>query len=282
MFGTCPMKLHDRTKKGALGFCPDIPRAFECLAEARNSLDYHWNRCIQLLNAPEKDEGSQETRSANLDWELDRQKYRNLCEQWLEAFNAFLLNSGQALTGKAWQAVHVLQISQQFAKTFLDASACAILTNETVWDQYCSRFEDIVLLAASIIGSFTHVSDADVNSQCGPDFCLDMNIIGPLFAVAHKCRHPVVRRKAVSLLYFAPRQEGIWDGVLTARVAERLIEIEEKGLGKITSCDDVPDWARISDVDIKFDLEGRLRGIKYSRQRSPLEKVRDTVEDTLQ
>ena len=92
-----------------------------------------------------------------------------------------------------------------------------------------------------------------------------------------KCRHPVVRRKAISLLYAAPRQEGVWDSILTARVAERLIGIEEAGLGTVTTCEDVPDWARISDVSVEFDLQGRLGTVKYSRQRSPLVKVRDTV-----
>ena len=96
-----------------------------------------------------------------------------------------------------------------------------------------------------------------------------------------KCRHPVIRRKAVSLLYTAPRQEGVWDSILTARVAERLIGIEEAGLGTVVSCEDVPDWARISDVEVKFDLHGRLGTVKYSRQRSPLEKVRDTVMESV-
>ncbi len=98
---------------------------------------------------------------------------------------------------------------------------------------------------------------------------------------AHKCRHPVIRRKAVSLLYSSPRQEGIWDSILTARVAERLIGIEEAGLGKVTRCEDIPDWARISDVEVSFNRQGRLGIVRYSRQRSPLEKIRETVVESV-
>ncbi len=94
---------------------------------------------------------------------------------------------------------------------------------------------------------------------------------------AHKCRHPVIRRKAVALLYSSPRQEGVWDSILTARVAERLIGIEEAGLGKVTRCEDIPDWARISDVEVSFNRQGRVGTVRYSRPRSPLEKVREYV-----
>ncbi|MCJ1453968.1 hypothetical protein MMC28_004318 [Mycoblastus sanguinarius] len=273
------MILHDRSKDGSLGFCPDIPRAFTCLEEARNSLDFHWNSCIQLLNAIEQGGPFPDPDPVGFQAEINRLKCSSVCEQWLAAFQAFLQHSGKTLDSKAWQAARVLQISQEFAKTYLDASAFSVLTDETVWDKYCSRYESIVLLAASILEESSR--DANITPKRGPAFCIDMNIVAPLYAVAHKCRHPVVRRKAVSLLYFTPRQEGIWDSVLTARVAERLIEIEERGLGRVTCCYDVPDWARISDVNIKFDLQGRLGTVRYSRQRSSLEKVRDTVEETV-
>ena len=70
-------------------------------------------------------------------------------------------------------------------------------------------------------------------------------------------------------------------GDVQARVAERLIGIEEAGLGKVTRCEDIPDWARISDVEVKFNWQGRLAIVRYSRQRSPLEKIRETVVESV-
>jgi len=155
---------------------------------------------------------------------------------------------------------------------------CQALIDETLWDQYTERMEKIVSLGSLIVNS---ISCEHIAQKRGPEFSLDMNIVAPLYGIAHRCRHPVIRRKAVALLYAAPRQEGIWDSILTARVAERLIHIEEEGLGNVTCPEDVPDWARISDVSVKFDLQGRLGMISYSRRRSPLETVRAPVTEEI-
>ena len=83
------------------------------------------------------------------------------------------------------------------------------------------------------------------------------------------------------MLYAFSRQEGIWNSVLTARVAERLIGIEEAGLGIVTCVADVPDWARISNVDVKFDHQGCLGTVRYSRQRGRHDKVREEAMETV-
>ncbi|KAK4690572.1 hypothetical protein P7C71_g6246, partial [Lecanoromycetidae sp. Uapishka_2] len=157
---------------------------------------------------------------------------------------------------------------------FLDLRTYEAMNDETVWDEYTERLERIVFLGSLIVNS--HSCD-HITQKRGPEFSLDMNIVAPLYVVAHRCRHPVIRRKAIALLYAAPRQEGIWDSILTARVAEKLIHIEEEGLGNITCPADVPDWARISEVSVKFDLQERSGTISYSRKRTPLERVRAPV-----
>ena len=94
------------------------------------------------------------------------------------------------------------------------------------WDRFTARYEHIVELASLIVEP-----NPDGNTQKQrPEFSQDMNTVGPLYAVAHRCRDPVIRRKAVAILYAAPRQEGVWDSMLTARVAEKVISIEEEGL----------------------------------------------------
>ena len=280
------MPLKRRPRDAEKGFCPEIPAAFTSLEQARNSLDYHWNGCIDFLNEVENStryQKSSETKDQEpLDafgkTEVVRQEYFDFFERWLVAFQALLHNHGKSLDSRGLQAARTLEISHSFAMIYLNPSAVNVFNDETSWDMFTEHYERVVTLAALIIKS----SNCDkVTKKRGPDFTLDMNIVAPLYAVAHKCRHPVIRRKAVSLLYAGPRQEGIWDSILTARVAERLIGIEEAGLGNVTRCEDIPDWARISDVEVKFDLQGRLGTVKYSRQRSPLEKVRDTVMESV-
>lgn len=282
MVGTRPMLLQKRPRDMEKGFCPEIPAAFTSLEQARNSSDYHWNGCIEFLNELQNNNGYPKSRGIRGQEPLDalrtteaaRQEYFDVFGRWLVAFQGYLQNHEKSLDSRGLQAARTLEISHNFAMIYLNVSTVGVFNDETAWDMFTEHYERVVNLAALIIESSTCNGFA---KKRGPDFTLDMNIVAPLYAVAHKCRHPIIRRKAISLLYAAPRQEGIWDSILTARVAERLIGIEEAGLGNVTCSEDVPDWARISDVEVKFDPQGRLGTVKYSRQRSPLEKVRDTV-----
>ena len=108
-------------------------------------------------------------------------------------------------------------------------------------------------------------SMAESTPSTTPLFSYDMRIVGPLYGLAHHCRDPSIRRKAVALLKSCNRREGIWDSMLTATVAEKVIEIEEEGLGTVLSCNDVPDWARITTVQIEWDLEGKVGRCWYER-----------------
>ena len=287
MVGTPPMLLKTRPRDMEKGFCPKIPTIFVSLEQARNSLDYQWNSCIQFFNQVEGgwDATNAKTGGSISHGPLDvvetpemvRQKMFNTVQRWLVAFRAFMQSHGKSLDSRGLRAARSLEISYCFATTYLDVSIVQRGHDETIWDPFTERFEQVVDLATSILES----SSSDKSTQKrGADFSLDMHTVAPLYAVAHRCRHPMIRRKAVSLLYAAPRQEGIWDSVLTARVAERLIGIEESGLGNVTCCEDVPDWARVSDVEVQFDSHERHGTVTFSRQRSPLEKVRDRVMDS--
>ena len=279
MVGSRPMLLKKHPRDREKGFCPEIPAAFSSLVQARNSLDYHWNTRLEFLNDLESNTGSrmvdgQRPLDALGTIEAARQLAFNVVDRWLVAYQAFLQKDGRSLDDRELQAARTLEISHALAMMFLTVSTTYSYNDMTGWDWFTEDFEHVVDLATLILKS----SNGEKFTQHrGPDFSLDMSIVAPLFVVASKCRHPIIRRKAVALLYAAPRQEGIWDSVLTARVAERLIDIEEAGLGNVDGCEDVPDWARISEVEVKFDLQGRLGTVKYSRQRNRLEEVRDTV-----
>ena len=257
------------------GFHPEIPVAFSSLSEARNSLDYHWNTCIHILNDLEAPIGS--TLRASLrqtQLQADREACAVMLKKWRAAFHVFLQNKGKSLEEKGLQAARILEISQMFFAIYVDVSAFDILNDEQIWDKYRSRYEHILELATLIIKPNTQ----DINNRKqSPNFSLDMNVVAPLYAVAHRCRDPYIRRKAVCLLYAAPRQEGVWNSILTARVVEKLIRIEEGGLGTVTCAQDVPDWARISDVHAKFDHQGRMGTVHYTRPRSMHDRKREAV-----
>ena len=115
-------------------------------------------------------------------------------------------------------------------------------------------------------------------------FALDLGIVPPLFVVATKCRDRKLRREAIRLLLSSPRREGMWDSILSGRVAQWIVEIEEEGLspyegpwGK-AAMETVGEERRVMVKEILFDMqrrEARLRcGTRGARDGDPDERAR--------
>lgn len=92
---------------------------------------------------------------------------------------------------------------------------------ETVYDDYLPHFQAIVDHAGRIIATNKGKSRAL--------FMFETRVIPTLFAVAVKCRHPIVRRQAISLLRCGTKMENTWDADLMAELAEWSVAIEESG-----------------------------------------------------
>lgn len=100
------MNLPPVNSRSHPGFSSKIPAIFVSLEEARNSLDYLCNLCIQKsidfehIETLKSGNESQEHRVA---WDRDRQSQKNQCSRWSDAFQAFLnANVGKMVT-KAMQ-----------------------------------------------------------------------------------------------------------------------------------------------------------------------------------
>ena len=269
------MNLSNRYSDKTPGFCAEIPDAFSSLEEACNSMDYHWNACIHLINDLEADPGYEQFGIAETIHDKRHMTSSEYMNKWAIAFQVFLDANRHTLDRTAIQAAHSLELSQTFCKVFLDITARRVLGNECAWDALIPAYERAVELASLIVEPS---SSDDENAKQGPVFSLDRNIVAPMYATAHRCRDPVIRRKAVSILYAASRQEGVWNSLLTARVAERLIHIEEEGIGPITCAEDVPEWSRIPDVEVKFDQYSRVATIHYTRSHGSMEGCKTLME----
>ena len=264
------------------GFCPDIPTEFKSLEEARNSLEYQWNICLQKavdfehINVLKEGTESEVHRA---EYDQHRLHFKHQYKRWAAAFQAYLDANVANLDSKGLQGAMVLKLSAHVAGMHLDVGAFELLHCQSCWDSLQPVYEELVDTAAVIIDSH---KTAKTPSIVKPIFQIDHSLVGPLFAVVHRCRDPHLRRRAISLLYKVPRQEGIWNSILTARVAERLMNIEEAGLGEVKCAADIPDWRRISDVEVTFDLQEKRGLIKYSRLRSYHDTVREPVTDVLE
>ena len=277
------MLLYPKPLKPELGFGPNLPISFSSLEEARNSLDFQWNGCLGAVDV--KDDFDKRLEFA--------EKYQRIFEQWSAAFGAFLKQSASGFGSKDVKAAAVLGISHRFAAMHFDSNVMAYPAEQTSWDKYHAEHEEIVSLAAKIIDASP--STSGTASQVAPSFSIETNIVAPLYSVAHRCRDPAIRRRAIALLAATPRQEGVWNSTLVARVTQRIVEIEEGGLLGIQSHQhlpeqvhisnvqvQVPEWARISDVDVQLDLERRRATINYIHRKTARSEISATITEVIE
>lgn len=113
-------------------------------------------------------------------------------------------------------AALVLQIRKLIFSTSLNMiSRCNVVDTEVMWDRYNETFRKVVDISEVILER--HYSPGIKGAWISrPHFTLDMSIIAPLYDISRRCRYPITRRRAISLLYRYPRREGIYDSVLAA------------------------------------------------------------------
>lgn len=97
--------------------------------------------------------------------------------------------------------------------------------SQVTYDMYAPQFEDIIHCAEHIINPSDPTSTSVPTRTLLP-YSPVPGIIHPLFFTARKYRDPVSRRRAIHLLQHAGI-EGPFHGAFEARVAARLVEIEE-------------------------------------------------------
>lgn len=160
----------------------------------------------------------------------ERQHYLAALRAWAYSFEAFLERSTSvavdrdgmpkhSLPGEEVQQCAVLWLS--YLVTLITLSTC-IEPDETAYDNYSPQFQEIVNHSRSIL----HCEGEKIKGLPGKRLSLEMSVIHPLFITAFKCRDPIVRRHAMSLLRISG-QEGVWNGKMLASIAEHVVEYEE-------------------------------------------------------
>jgi hypothetical protein len=269
MVSTHDSTVFDKFEKSRLSLHP--PETFTSLAQARNTLQFLWTRSRCQLNHLDAYANSLKQPILFAKWQLETIEQ---VEKWNLAFQAFISKYGHSFTEQ--EKVGVLVLEMQYLTGFMNAGVSrSVVDDQMAWDPCLSYFEKLIELATKVL---------DSPAFTAAEFQIDVGIIGPLYHTAACCRYPVVRRKAIELLERVPTlQEGIWNAGITARAARRVVEIEESGLGVVKEAADVPDWARISEVEPTFDTEKKMVTIKYYRRgKAALESVREPLTETFE
>jgi hypothetical protein len=109
------------------------------------------------------------------------------------------------------------------------------IEEEEGFDIYTKDFFELVNFAEYVLKN---------TKSTGHNFMLESNIVYPLLLTGHKCRDMTIRRKAISLLFKYPLREVVWDGLFCGKVAQWIMDLEEKYLEE----GHIPGWARIRGV----------------------------------
>lgn len=114
---------------------------------------------------------------------------------------------------------------------------------EMDYDNFLPQFQQCVALAGEVAAAHQRYSGSS-----RPTFTPEIGFIPVLYIIGVKCRHPKVRREVLTILRRQPIREASWDSISTARVVERVIEIEEGAAGEqqmVPYMEQIPVWRRI-------------------------------------
>lgn len=230
---------------------------FEDLTQARQRLYEAMDPAIRFIrSAGRRAEGFELT----VEDFVEQVKLQTTLEDWRGRLSGLM----ESDTAANKVAATLLIVQYLVVHTWLMVCTTA---EETAIDAYMHAFEEIVTLSEQVTSSRAK------DTQLQP-LSFDMQIIGPLYYTAVKCRHPLLRRRALALLKLAPRREGLWSAQHAYVIARRIIEIEERGMaGLVTEAGQVSDEGRVYNHDT---MPGEYR--KFARGIVPSPSMPGTIE----
>ncbi|KAF3804878.1 hypothetical protein GCG54_00004148 [Colletotrichum gloeosporioides] len=238
---------------------PCLP-VFGNLREANRQLENLENLCLFMVEQQEK---PREVHSMPT-----RTSCQSMYQDWLKAFNASPISTNDE---NSHALLHIRRLD-----VYLTLHGPEDTCPQSGWDYFLPEFTEMLTYAASAVAA----SNKSASRGQHMSFVLGGGFIMPLSRLALRCRHPSTRRAAIHILRGARRRDGQLEGMLAARVLERIVDVEEDGLGEITESRDVPEAARVAGVLVKF-LSGKGRAkLTYSRAAGP-NGVRALVEEEL-
>ncbi|GAM87597.1 hypothetical protein ANO11243_056240 [Dothideomycetidae sp. 11243] len=127
----------------------------------------------------------------------------------------------------------LMRLRIQYSAVFVYLCTCLEL-DEARYDAYMDEFATIVRLATvlseSTIGDRSSQQKLKMNGDpTNPSALFSLNAYTnpPLWLVATKCRDFKLRCAAIELLEKCPTREGLWNAKMHARIARRVVELEE-------------------------------------------------------
>ncbi|KAF4225508.1 hypothetical protein CNMCM6457_008135 [Aspergillus fumigatiaffinis] len=186
------------------------------ISEARDSLVILSNRTMSFVEAVGSDR-----KTGGSPWQVSRQQalLQGLAA-WLSAFESLMKRCGRRLKKTDPRGPVLLRIHHRTNQILVTV---ALSRDELIYDQLDDDFRAILAYVEELT-ELNALLDKDAVLSV---FSLETGLISSLGYTASKCRNPVLRRKAISLLYRCPQKEGLWSMQQYAILARIIVQIEE-------------------------------------------------------
>ncbi|KAF2237836.1 hypothetical protein EV356DRAFT_520347 [Viridothelium virens] len=137
--------------------------------------------------------------------------------------------------------------------------------SEYSWDTHIKTFMTVLALSERLVASTFPSSSPIVQTESSKSawnpFTFNIGLTIPLFLLAFRCRHPLLRRRAMELLSVRDRREGMWRSRAAAEVAKRIIALEEEGIENMVKSErDIGEEKRVRAVFTKVVLDEEETG----------------------
>jgi hypothetical protein len=153
----------------------------------------------------------------------EQQSLETEYQTWREAFDRLRKKSSK--TTGIWDPRAPLALLIEYQTSSIWLLNC-ISQEESHFDNFTSNFEEIVCLAENILELSPETDSKPIAEQ----FSLDPGILAHIYWTAHKCRDPLVRRRAIGALARCPARQGMWLRPLIVQVASKIVEMEEEAV----------------------------------------------------
>lgn len=187
--------------------------------------------------------------------EADNQRYAEVRQELKRRFNDWWVAFGQMKRRLAKSRKHItdpraILVSQVHHHTLWVWTLNIHAMNEMVYDGFNGEFDRIVQWS-------DRISQLSAEDHQRP-FFLEMDAAPALYLTARKCRHPLIRRRAIELLSRCPIQDGTWNMRQISAIAKYNMELEEAALAHL------PVEQRIPEKNHRFFETAVLDDGKYN------------------
>jgi hypothetical protein len=177
---------------------------------------------------------------------------RGQLKTWSSLFENLLRSNSSESIFDTDRLVSLLRLQHTMAWILLSSHGPG---GEMDYDIFLPQFQQCVGLASEVAAAHQRYAGSSRST-----FTPEIGIIPILYIIGAKCRHPIVRRKVLGILRRQLIREASWDSIATARVVERVIEIEE-GVGgeeqRVQWMEKIPIWQRIEALSFTHVPKGQ-------------------------